>query len=125
VRSLFKAGLEVGVVTSILGFLAKSDLIRYGFPVDKFFILQGSDDEPVHKPDPQVFDKALDLLRRKNIPASQTVYVGDALIDYYAARDAGLGFIGIATGFVTKTQFEAAGAFAVSSFTQLLHALTT
>jgi phosphoglycolate phosphatase-like HAD superfamily hydrolase len=90
---------------------------------DEFFLLQGSDDEPAHKPDPRVFDRALELLKSKNISRTQVMYVGDALMDYYAARDAGIGFMGIATGFVSQEQFGTEDAEAVRSLAALLNAL--
>jgi len=90
VEALLAKGIAVGVVTSILGHMAKKDLTATGFPVEKFFLIQGSDDVPVHKPDPHVFDHALGLLKAKGIASNETLYVGDALMDFYAARDAGL-----------------------------------
>jgi phosphoglycolate phosphatase len=123
VSSLLAAGVEVGVITSLTGNLAKADLLRLGFPIDEFFLLQGSDDEPAHKPDPRVFDRALELLKSKNISRTQVMYVGDALMDYYAARDAGIGFMGIATGFVSQEQFGTEDAEAVRSLAALLNAL--
>lgn len=119
VHGLLKAGVEVGVVTSILGHLAKKDLLRLGFPADEFFILQGADDAPFHKPDPRVFDRALKLLEAKSIAPHETLYAGDALMDLYAARGAGMHFMGITTGFVTQEQFVAEGAQAVPSLTEL------
>ena len=38
------------------------------------------------------------------------VYVGDALSDFYAARDAGLHFIGVTTGLVDESSFRQSGA---------------
>lgn len=120
VRSLLANGVEVGVITSTVHHLAQRDLERTGFPVDKFFLLQGSDDEPTHKPDPHVFDAALKILDAKGIKPEQTLYVGDALMDYFAARDAGLGFLGVTTGLVTQEQFEAAGAPTLATLSGLL-----
>lgn len=120
VAALLGAGIEVGVVTSILGRLAEKDLRRLGFPVDDFFIVQGADDAPAHKPDPRVFDAALELLTGKGILPSETVYVGDALMDHHAARDAGMAFLGVTTGFVTAEDFEADGAAAVPSLTDVV-----
>jgi len=120
INALLRMGVEVGVVTSILGHLAQKDLKRLDFPVEKFFILQGADDAPAHKPNPAVFDVALKLLKNKDILTSEVVYVGDALMDYYAAHRAGIGFIGITTGSITKEQFEAEGAQVVSSLAMLL-----
>jgi phosphoglycolate phosphatase len=123
VNALLDVGVEVGVVTSILGSRARSDLMRFGFPIDQFFLLQGADDEPVHKPDPKVFEKALKLLSEKGITRQEVLYIGDALMDYYASRDAGMGFIGVTTGFVTQEQFELEGAQTCSSLTEIVSAL--
>jgi HAD superfamily hydrolase (TIGR01549 family) len=120
VNALLEAGAEVGVITSTHGHLAKKDLLRFNFPADRFFVLQGTDDEPVHKPNPKVFSKALKHLADKNIQSEEVLYIGDALMDYYAARDADMGFIGVTTGLVTKEQFENEGAKAVGSLTELL-----
>jgi phosphoglycolate phosphatase-like HAD superfamily hydrolase len=83
-------------------------------------LLQGTDDEPTHKPDPKVFEKALGILAAKKIGKDETVYVGDALMDYYAARDAGIGFIGVSTGLVSKEQLEHEGAVVLPSLAGLL-----
>lgn len=121
VHALRARNLEIGVVTSILGHLAKKDLLRFGFPAQEFFILQGADDAPFHKPDPRVFDRALELLDEKKIRPHEAIYAGDALMDFYAARGAGLSFLGVTTGFVTQQQFQAEGAQSVSSIGQLLN----
>jgi HAD superfamily hydrolase (TIGR01549 family) len=120
VDTLLAARVEIGIITSITGALAKKDLLRLGFPVEKFFLLQGSDDEPAHKPDPKVFDKALRLLEAKKISKDEVVYIGDALMDYYAARDAGIGFIGITTGLASEDEFMHEGAATVPSLADLL-----
>jgi HAD superfamily hydrolase (TIGR01549 family) len=119
VRNLLAHHIEVGVITSTIHRLAKRDLERYSFPVEEFLLLQGSDDEPAHKPDPHVFDLALSLLDAKGISPDQTLYVGDALMDYYAARDAGMGFLGVTTGLITQQEFEAEGARTVLSLDEL------
>jgi HAD superfamily hydrolase (TIGR01549 family) len=115
VNALIDEGIEVGIVTSTLGRYARKDLARFGFPVDKFFMVQGADEVAVHKPDPRVFAPGLALLATKGIKPDRVVYVGDALIDYSAARDAGMSFMGVTTGFHTKEQFEAEGAQAAAS----------
>ena len=37
------------------------------------------------------------------------MWVGDSLVDYYAARDAHLQFIAVLTGYTAHQQFRAAG----------------
>ncbi len=120
VKALIDAHVEVGVITSINSRLARKDLQRLGFPIEQFFIIQGADESTAHKPDPRVFDKALQMLAKKKISAAETLYVGDALMDYYAARDAGLEFFGATTGFVTQQQFEEKGARSAFSLVKLL-----
>ena len=110
----------VGIITSTLRQYADRDLIRLKFPTDKFFLVQGSDDTVYHKPDPRVFDTALSLVADKQIGRDAVAYVGDALMDYYAARDAGIGFIGVATGLIPRDTFIAAGAPCVDSLPELL-----
>jgi phosphoglycolate phosphatase-like HAD superfamily hydrolase len=125
VNALLAANVEVGVVTSILGHLARKDLSRLGFPVEKFFILQGADDAPAHKPDPTVFDAAFELLKGRGIASNEIVYVGDALMDYYASRDAGIDFIGVTTGSISQEQFKTEGAKTISSLGELLRIIKT
>lgn len=120
VCSLLDHDIKVGVITSTVHHLAQRDLARNGFPVDQFFLVQGSDDVLVHKPDPRVFDPALKLLEAKDIKPNETLYVGDALMDYYAARDAGVGFMGVVTGLVSREQFEAEGAPTVAALSGLI-----
>ncbi len=64
----------------------------------------------VYKPDPRVFDRALELADKKGIAKKNIIYVGDDLRDFQAASGAGLGgFVGVLTGAATKKQFIAAG----------------
>jgi phosphoglycolate phosphatase-like HAD superfamily hydrolase len=80
-----------------------------GFPLERLHTLQTSSDTLVHKPDPKVFEPILHALARDGI-TTDILYVGDALMDYYAARDAGLSFIGVTTGSTDERQFRDAGA---------------
>lgn len=107
-------GIVAGVVTSLTSDFAVADLKRVHVPEDAFLFIQGAEATTHHKPDGRVFDPALARLAELNIARSEVVYVGDALMDYEAARDAGIQFLGVATGFVTIEQFKAAGAQAVA-----------
>lgn len=124
IEILLQAGVEVGVISSMLGFVVKKDMGRLGFPYDRFVILQGAEDAPLRKPDPGVFNHAIDLLKEKKIAPHETIYVGDALMDYYAARDARLGFMGVTTGFVSQEQFASVGAPSRPTLKGVLSALT-
>lgn len=109
VETLLDTGFLVGVITSTTTEFARTDLERHLFPVERMFTVQGEDLTDTHKPDPAVFDPALELLDKVNIDRSDVVYVGDALIDHVAASTAGLQFIGVATGLVTAEQMLNAG----------------
>ncbi len=112
VQALLDAGIAVGVVTSMTTDIAYKDMRDNDFPLERFAIIQGCDLTPVHKPDPHVFDPALAALKKQGI-TTDIVYVGDALSDFYAARDAGLEFIAVTTGLVDKATFQKAGAMAI------------
>lgn len=67
--------------------------------------IQSSDDTPYAKPDPRVFD---DFLVRYE--AKKFLYIGDHIIDYEAAKGAGVHFIGVTSGGITtRDDFIAAG----------------
>lgn len=106
--SLHAADKKLGIVTATAREVVMRDLTPAGFPFERLHKLQTSDDTPVHKPDPKVFEPMLLALRNADI-TGDVLYVGDALTDFYAARDAGLQFIGVTTGLVTAEQFREAG----------------
>ena len=110
VKELLAAGVEVGVVTASPANFAIIDLQHYGFPVEHMLLVQGSEHTSVHKPDPRVFSPLLERLAEDNISKDHIVYVGDAPMDYLAARDAGLDFIGVATGLVSRDELISHGA---------------
>lgn len=100
----------LGVITAMLTHVAEEDM-RREFSLDLFTLIQGADQTLAHKPDPLVFEPALRQLESQGITdKKQIVYVGDALSDFYAARDAGLDFIAVTTGFVDNQTFKQAGA---------------
>jgi phosphoglycolate phosphatase len=120
VQSLIDEGVEVGIVSSDASRHLMQDLNRLGFPVNQMFHIQGADDTEYHKPHPSVFNPLKAKLEAYGIKASETLYVGDALIDFDAAREAGLGFLGVTTGLVSKHQFEAHGAHALLNLHELM-----
>ena len=70
-----------------------------------------------YKPNPAMMNE---LLRHMNIPASKTVYVGDADIDIVTAEAAGVRSIGITTGNFTKEDFALMGAWkSIDTLTEL------
>jgi HAD superfamily hydrolase (TIGR01549 family) len=102
-------GKKLGVVTATAHEIVVQDLTLANFPLERLHKLQTSSDTLVHKPDPKVFEPMLDSLAQEGI-TTDILYVGDALMDYFAARDAGLHFVGVTTGAVSEQQFRETGA---------------
>lgn len=81
-----------------------------------------ADDLQFHKPDPRVFDPAFEMLAPDGIGRESVVYVGDSLVDYAAAKNAGIQFVGVTTGIIDRDQFLDAGVDrenVLDSFTQI------
>lgn len=77
-------------------------------PID-FLFIQGLEDCEAHKPDPKVFDNVFALMEAMGLEKDTVVFVGDALKDFHAARLAGIDFIAIVSGAVTREEFFEAG----------------
>lgn len=109
VHELYSRGVTLGLITSMHMEGARIDLNNLQFPFNYFLVQQGSDTAQHHKPDPRVFEPALQQLGAIGI-TDRIVYIGDAINDFYAAHGAGLDFIGVTQGFAAHDQFRAAGA---------------
>src|ERR1700728_3903881 len=105
VASIINEGLRVGIVSSDRSANLLHDLMRLDFPVDRMFHIQGAEDSIYHKPDPGVFDPLKRKLEAYEITPAEALYVGDAIIDFYAAQKAGLGFAGVTTGLASREDF--------------------
>jgi HAD superfamily hydrolase (TIGR01549 family) len=119
VRSILNEGLQAGIVSSDKSEHLRRDLRRLNFPIDRMFHIQGAEDSTCHKPHPAVFDPLKRKLDAYGISPTEALYVGDALIDFCAAREAGLGFVGVTTGLVTSSEFDAHGAHTLPSLDDL------
>ena len=107
-------GIVTGVVTSTNSEFAVADLTRLHVPEDAFLFVQGAEATSYHKPDGRVFDLALARLAELGIHSFEVLYVGDAIMDHEAAVNAGIEFLGVATGFISIEQFQARGAEAIA-----------
>lgn len=110
----------LGIVSTASKHIISKDLKSLGFSPNTFSFIQGAEDTIVHKPDPAVFNPALNFLKSKNIVKNEIMYVGDSLADYFAARDAQLHFRGVPRGLTSKKQFESEGALVISSLRDIL-----
>lgn len=109
----------VGILSSAAKSWLWDDLERLNFPIDRFIWVQAAEDTPVHKPHPGVFTPLLTRLQGQQISPAEVVYVGDSLNDYYAARDAGLAFYGLANRTTPVAQFIEAGASCLDHLSEL------
>lgn len=109
-----------GLLTATNTPLMISALAEAGLDQKLFSYIQTSDNTTFHKPNPKVFDPAIKFFAEHSVKPAEIVYVGDVLNDFYAARDAGLHFIGIATNTIPQSAFREAGAEAVDSLLDLL-----
>jgi len=68
-----------------------------------------ADDVAHPKPDGRAFQPVLESLASIGIAKEEAVFVGDLLIDYLAARGAGVDFFAVMTGFQKASDFLDAG----------------
>lgn len=111
---------KIGIVSSSSREALHSDLLLVGFAVERFFYIQTSEDTSVHKPDPLVFHPILSVLEKHHIQTNETVYIGDGISDYLAARGAGLSFFGLHGRTTPKEVFAKHGARSVGSLSDVL-----
>ena len=115
---------KIGIVTASGRKLVIDDLTKLEFPVDKFFYIQTSEDTEFHKPDPRVFDPTLNKLKSIGVDKNELAYVGDSVNDYFACRDAGIKFYGIAHGGTsTKEEFQKEGTEVIDKLADLINLL--
>ncbi len=92
--TLVAAGVEVAVATSKLRAPARTALRLAGLQ-QHVGVLVTIEDTDRHKPDPQPL---LHALQQVGASPEQAVYVGDAVVDIAAARNAGMASIGVTWG---------------------------
>lgn len=66
-----------------------------------------SNDCNFHKPDPRVFDPI--FLENSDFLESQSIYIGDSIFDYLAAKNRGIEFWAVLTGVHTADDFVQQG----------------
>lgn len=109
--------LEIKRMGYLLGVISASD--RRGInrtmerflklPQDTYYFIYAAEDCVAHKPDPRVFDNAFIELNKIGIREPQSLYIGDSLSDYRAARARGIVFTAVTTGLTTREQFLSEG----------------
>lgn len=104
INKLKKQYLLAALTSSSREFIIK-DLEDAGYRMSDFIFIQTSEDTNFHKPDPRVFLFVTGKLSKRNINTPEILYAGDSLLDFKAARGAGIQFIAVTTGLVSKEDF--------------------
>lgn len=73
---------------------------------NRFHIILGGDSTPRRKPDPQSLHLAMDFCK---VSAAESAIIGDSPVDIQAGKAAGVTTCGVAGGFRSKEELEAAG----------------
>ncbi|MDR0393973.1 MAG: HAD hydrolase-like protein, partial [Tannerella sp.] len=93
------------------------------FPGIKFTAVFGQRENIPVKPDPAIVHE---ILRIADIPATETVYVGDSGVDMQTAAHSGLRSIGVTWGFRPRSELETFGAtHIVDSTKEIFHLLSS
>lgn len=92
----------LGIVTSSIAKYTPLNLVKAGFDISRFEFIHKVEDTQFHKPDPRVFDEALELLNSKfNIAKREILFVGDSLHDFQSANSRGIDYLIVNTGPTT------------------------
>lgn len=84
---------------------ATEKIVNHFFP-DLFDVILGEREGVERKPNPQI---VLDILSTLNIKHSTLLYIGDSLVDFETAKNAGVPFVACSWGFVKREQLLEAG----------------
>ncbi len=84
---------------------ATEKIVNHFFP-DIFDVVLGERAGIARKPNPQI---VYDILRELNPNETKIHYVGDSLVDYETAQNAGVPFIACSWGFVSRQKLVEAG----------------
>ncbi len=101
-KELKKRGFKLGLVSGSNKSYADDILNKLNFDFELLDIRIHAEDTERHKPDP---DPILLALEKLNVKANETIYVGDSLLDFWAARAAGVNFIGVLSGVTLIEEF--------------------
>jgi phosphoglycolate phosphatase len=121
-RLLPAKGIKVAVASNKYQ-QATEKLIRRYFPEINFTAVLGQRENVPVKPDPAIVHE---ILKIANLPATETVYVGDSGIDMLTAAHSGLRSIGVTWGFRPRSELESFGATHIADSTkEIIHLLSS
>lgn len=103
-KAISAAGFKLGILSTSNKELIIPHLEVAGI-VELFDLIVGGEDTIERKPHPSVFDSFL-----RDYAKEKVAYVGDAMVDWEASRDADLGlFLAVTTGHTSREDFLSAG----------------
>lgn len=120
-KHLKRLGKKLGIITATSRFSFEHDLTHHKIPRELLDYTQTADDTNFHKPDPKVFQPALEWLAAQNIQPSEVLYIGDGLHDMKAALGAGFNFLAVQTGLVSADEFTAVNAKSIAGIGELVN----
>ena len=99
--NLKKKGYLLAVVSNKINAIS-NDLINHFFP-NVFSIVQGDTKEMKKKPDPEMVNHVLDVLK---IDRKDAVYIGDTNVDYETAVNSNMDVLLVTYGFRNKKEMD-------------------
>jgi phosphoglycolate phosphatase len=119
VQQLVGNGLTLGIVSTKYRRRISAFLQREGL-THAFKVVVGGEDVAAHKPDPTGLLMALEKL---GYVSSQTIYVGDSVVDAETAQRANVPFVAVLSGVTPKNAFRGYAPLAVIDNLQMLPSL--
>lgn len=120
VAILKKRGFKLGIVSTKFRYRLESILRRENL-LSAFDIIVGGEDVLRLKPDPEGLLKAMETTRSS---PSDTIYVGDSIVDAETAKRAGVPFVAVLSGTTLKDAFEGYDVYRFAEHFQDLRELT-
>jgi len=109
---------ELKIKKAITSSKSRQMLEKYLGAFTKFFeVIITREDTEKHKPNPEPL---ILTCKKLGIKTGEAIYVGDAVLDYQTAKNAGTGFIGFLSGAASKEDFESVNVKFITSLKELL-----
>lgn len=109
VEMLRRRGFALGIVSTKFRYRIQSILRREGL-LGSFDVIVGGEDVSRHKPDPEGL---LRVMERLQSSPTNSVYVGDSLVDAETAKRARVPFIAVLSGITPRDAFDGYDVFQI------------
>ena len=109
INFLHEHNIKMGILSNKPSDQLRERISHTDLNPNTFSFIFGEQDTKFMKPDSRVFWDVLNKLKKHNIRLNEILYVGDLTVDYFAARGAGIKFVGVLSGFHNKKKFTTEG----------------